>query len=130
MARYNQLIEMAEHLLANAEFQAGMKVYNRAMQAKPADVAVSDRVKQLQATLSSQNTPVDVTLASDGLTWVSIVSVHPPQKFTSAAVRTLPGNYEVIGRRKGYQDVVIPIQVRNGGPAPVISVACAVPTTQ
>jgi RNA polymerase sigma factor (sigma-70 family) len=130
VAHYNRLIETAEHLAATAEFQSGMKMFNRAMQAKPAGLAVSDRVKQLQATLASQNMPVDVALASDGLTWVSIVNFHPPQKLTTASLKTLPGNYEVIGRRNGYQDVVIPMQVRSGIPAPVVSVACTVPATQ
>jgi RNA polymerase sigma factor (sigma-70 family) len=127
LALYNRLIEMAEHMAATGEFQSGVKMYNRALQAKPADLAVSDRVQQLQATLAGQNTPVELTLASDGLTWVSIVNVHSPRKFTTTSVRTLPGNYEVIGQRFGYQNVVIPLQVRNGIPAPLISVACNVP---
>jgi hypothetical protein len=127
LALYNRLIEMAERFAATGEFQSGVKMYNRALQAKPADLAVSDRVQQLQATLAVQNTPVELTLASDGLTWVSIVNVHSPRKFTTTSVRTLPGNYEVIGQRFGYQNVVIPLQVRNGIPAPLISVACNVP---
>jgi hypothetical protein len=84
-------------------------------------------VKQLQATLAAQNAPVEVTLTSDGLTWVSIANHRSPHRLSTDVVKTLPGNYEVIGRRIGYQDVVIPIQVRNGVPAPTISVTCTVP---
>ena len=124
---YAQLIETAEHLAANAEFQAAIRMYNQAMQVKPAGLPVSDRVKQVQAILAAQNTPVEVTLTSDGLTWVSIVNFRSPQKFSTTLVKTLPGNYEVIGRRTGYQDVVIPLHVRNGVPAPAISVMCTVP---
>jgi len=124
---YARLIETAEHLAADAEFQAAIRMYNQAMQAKPAGLPVSDRVKQLQAILAAQNTPVEVTLTSDGLTWVSIVNFRSPQKLSTTLVKTLPGNYEVIGRRTGYQDVVIPLRVRNGIPAPAISVMCTVP---
>ena len=128
-ARYDKLIEAAEHYAANAEFQAAMRLYNQAIQTKPTDLALSDRVKQLRATLVAQNTPMEVALASDGLTWVSIVNFRSPQQFSTVLVKILPGNYAVVGRRTGYQDVVTPMQVRNGGPAPMISVACTVPVS-
>jgi hypothetical protein len=60
------------------------------------------------------------------LTWVSIANFRPPQNFSTSSVKILPGNYEVIGRRTGYPDVVIPLRVRNGVPAPVISVTVPV----
>jgi RNA polymerase sigma factor (sigma-70 family) len=124
---YARLIETAGHLAENAEFQEAIRMYNRAMQIKPAALPVTAEVKQLQATLAAQNAPVEVTLTSDGLTWVSIANHRSPHRLSTDVVKTLPGNYEVIGRRTGYQDVVIPIQVRNGVPAPTISVTCTVP---
>lgn len=126
-ARYNLLIDAAERLAGKAEFQAAIRTYNQAMFAKPAEVAVSPRVRELQAILASQNAPVDVTLSSDGLTWVSIVNFRMPQRLSTTSVKTLPGNYEVVGRRAGYKDVVIQLPVRNGVPAPAISVVCTEP---
>lgn len=132
-ARYNKLMEVAEQHANNADFQAGIRTFNTAMQLKPADVAVTDRIRQLQALLQAQNAPVEISLVSDGLTTVSVTGPYgqrAPSPLQSAHVRVLPGNYEVIGQRSGYQDVRIPVQVRNGVPAPVVSVMCTVPAVK
>lgn len=125
-AQYERLIAEAEQLLAKAEFQLGIRTYNRAMAAKPADFPVTERVKQLQAALAAQSKPVDVTFASDGQTWVSVTNVRAPSKFVTSAAKLLPGNYQVIGRRKGYRDVTIEIAVRDDASLPPITVVCTV----
>lgn len=130
VARYHKFIEAAENFAANADFPAAIATLNDAMERKPADLVVTDRVRQLQATLREQNTPVEISLISDGLTIVSVSGPYGnrhPSPLATAQVKLLPANYEVIGRRKGYQDVVIPVQVRSGVPAPVVSVACTMP---
>jgi hypothetical protein len=74
--------------------------------------------------LMSQSTPVDVTFTSDGRTWVSISNYRLLGQISSQTVKILPGDYEIVGRRKGYQDVLLLLQVRNGSPPPVVSVVC------
>ena len=128
--RYQKLIEAAERYAANADFQAGIRIFNLAMEMKPPELVVSDRVRELQASLRADNRPVEISLISDGITSVSVsgpYGLRAPSPLQTAQVKVLPGDYEVIGRRKGYQDVVIPVQVRNGVPAPVISVMCTTP---
>lgn len=69
-------------------------------------------------------------MISDGLTTVSLegpYGARPPSPLQMGTVRVLPANYQVIGRRAGYQDVVVPVQVRNGVSAPVVNVVCTVP---
>jgi hypothetical protein len=126
-AFYDLLIDTAEHLAAKHEYQAAIRMFNRAMEAKPAGVPLTDRIKQLKATLAGQNTPVEVAITSDGVTWVSIAGYRQPEKFAERSLKMLPGNYEVVGRRKGFQDVVIPVQVRTGAPAPKVAVVCTIP---
>ena len=124
--RYERLVAEAEQLLAKAEFQLGIRTYNRAMAAKPAGLPVTERVKQLQAALAAQSKPVDVTFSSDGQTWVSVTNVRAPSKFVTSAAKLLPGNYQVIGRRKCYRDVMIEIAVRNDSSLSPITVVCTV----
>jgi hypothetical protein len=130
-AKYNRRIETAGFYAVQAEFQTAINVYNQAMAEKPPDLPLSDAVKTLQATLQAQNARVDVTLVSDGQTFVSVLGQRAgqraPEKFGQAVVGILPGNYEVIGRRPGYRDVVVPLEVRNGAPPPVLSVVCTQP---
>jgi len=94
------------------------------MAVKPSYLANSERVNQLHQTLMAQSAPVDVTFASDGKTWVSISNYRLLGKISSQTVKILPGDYEIVGRRKGYQDVLLLLQVRNGSPPPVVSVIC------
>jgi hypothetical protein len=66
-----------------------------------------------------------VTLTSDGETWVSITNVQQPAKFQSRKVNLPPGNYQVIGRRRGYRDVEKSFRVR-GGEAFTLTIICTV----
>jgi flagellar biosynthesis GTPase FlhF len=128
--RYEKLIQAARNYARDADFMAGISVYNLAMQMKPPAVPITDSVKQLQSMLHEQNQPVEVSLLSDGLTDVSIMGpfgVRPPAPLQMAMVKLMPGNYEVTGRRKGFQDVVIPVEIRAGVPVPVVTVACSNP---
>lgn len=126
LLQYERYIEAADQLANKADFQGAIRRFNEAMAVKPAYLQASDRVQQLQALLMAQNTPVDVTFKSDDETWVQITNFRAPKKFQSETIKILPGNYEVVGRRRGYRDVVMLLQVRGGVPAPEVSVICSV----
>ena len=126
LLQYNRYVEAAEQLANKADFQGAIRRFNEAMAVKPSYLVNSDRVQQLHAELMAQNKPVDVAFKSDGNTWVQITNFRAPQKFSDLSIKVLPGDYEVIGRRKGYRDVVMLLQVRNGTPPPTVTVACSV----
>ena len=126
LLQYERYIEAAEVLANKAEFQAAIRRFNEAMAVKPSYLVNSDRVQQLHVLLMAQNKAVDVTFKSDGNTWVSIQSFRAPEKFETLQIKMLPGDYAVIGRRKGYRDVTMMLQVRNGTPPPAVTVACSV----
>jgi len=126
LLQYEKLVEAAEQLSNKNEFQAARLRFNEAMAVKPAYLVNSERVQQLHALIMAQNQPVEVTFKSDGNTWVQITNFKMLGKIDSMTVRILPGDYEVVGRRKGYRDVQMLLQVRNGIPPPTVTVACSV----
>jgi tetratricopeptide (TPR) repeat protein len=126
LLQYEKYIEAAEQLANKADFQGAIRRFNEAMAVKPSYLVNSDRVQQLHVLLMAQNKPVDVTFKSDGNTWVQITNYRAPQKFETTTIKILPGDYEVIGRRKGYRDVNMLLQVRNGAPPPVVTISCTV----
>ncbi|MBM3865991.1 MAG: hypothetical protein FJ381_08860 [Verrucomicrobia bacterium] len=130
LLQYQKYVEAAEQLANRSDFQGAIRRFNEAMAVKPSYLVNSDRVQQLHALLMEQNKPVDVTFKSDGSTWVQITNFRAPQKFDSEAMRILPGDYEVIGRRKGYRDINLLLQVRAGTPPPIVTVICNVPSDQ
>ena len=95
------------------------------MSLKPEYLPASERLTQLRDLLQTQNQPVEVTFKGDGKTWISITNFRLLGQAEETKVKILPGDYEVIGRRKGYQDVLLLLQVRNGAPAPVVAVSCS-----
>jgi len=126
LLQYERYIEAAEVLANKAQFQDAIRRFNEAMAVKPSYLVNSDRVQQLHNTLMTQNKPVDVTFKSDGNTWVSILSYRQPEKIETKVIRMLPGDYQVVGRRRGYRDVEMLLQVRNGTTPPTVTVACNV----
>jgi tetratricopeptide (TPR) repeat protein len=124
LLEYNKHLEIAEERTKKAEFQTAISEFNKAMAVKPAYLVNSDKVQQMHALLMAQNKPVDVTFESDGKTYVQISNFRMLGQFTSTTVKILPGDYEIVGRRKGYQDVLLLVQVRYGAPAPTVAVAC------
>ncbi|HWA09801.1 MAG TPA: hypothetical protein VG838_10155 [Opitutaceae bacterium] len=121
---YNTYIDEAEKLVAHHDFQGATRRFNDAMAIKPSYLVNNDRVQQLHATLEAQSKPMDVTFHSDGKTWVSISNFRLLGQIDSTTVKILPGDYEIVGRRKGYKDVFLLLQVRNGTPPPVVNVVC------
>jgi hypothetical protein len=115
-------IAEAERLMAAANFQAAVRVFNQAMAVLPSYLS-RDRFQAMRAKLMEQNTPVEVTLNSDGQTWVLIENFRGPRKLEGETIKMMPGNYRVIGRRNGYHDIEQTLMVRGGVPL-AITVEC------
>ncbi len=130
LLQYEKYIEAAEQFANKADFQSAIRRFNEAMAVKPSYLVNSDRVQQLHTLLMAQNKPVEITFKSDGNTWVSIASSRAPRKFETEVIKMLPGDYQIIGRRKGYRDIEMLLQVRNGTTPPTVTVACNVATTR
>lgn len=127
LLQYEKYIEAAEQFANKADFQSAIRRFNEAMAVKPSYLVNSDRVQQLHVLLMAQNKPVEVTFKSDGNTWVSIANFRSPTKLADTLVlKMLPGDYQVKGTRKGYRDVDMLLQIRNGTTPPTVTVACSV----
>lgn len=124
LMQYDKLIDAAEQLANKAEFVAARNRFNDAMNSKPSYLQPTDRVLQLQALIRLQSQPVEVTFKSDGKTYVSIVGFKSPAPFESQTFKIMPGDYTVKGSRRGYKDVNMMLQVRNGQTPPVVTVSC------
>lgn len=130
LIQYDRLVEAAQQLAANAEFQAAIRRFNDAMAVKPAYLVNDDKVTQLHTMLMQQNQPVEVTFKSDGKTSVWITNFRMLGQLESTTLKILPGDYQVRGVRKGYQDVIMTLVVRNGTPPPTVNVVCSFSTSK
>ena len=67
---------------------------------------ISKELKKLATNLKNYNTPVGLTIISDGFTEVSVRGSQYLGKFKKIEVFLKPGDYFIIGVRNGYQDAL------------------------
>lgn len=124
LLRYSQLLEQAQELANQGEFQKSIRVFNEGMSIKPSYLPLKEGSSNLQNMLREQSKPVSVHFVSDGKTWVSIAGFEMLGRFEERTARIYPGNYKVRGRRKGYRDVLLEIRVRSGRDFGLVKVIC------
>jgi len=124
LLEYETLIERTELHLLGSEFQMAIRTFNQAMQTKPGYLEVSPEVAEMRRVLELNSKPIDITFVSDEKTWVSITNFRMLGKITNEVVSLPPGDYEVIGRRKNFQDVMLLLKVRPQMSTNVVSVIC------
>ncbi|AWT59914.1 MAG: hypothetical protein DF168_01111 [Candidatus Moanabacter tarae] len=124
LLRYNQLLEQAQELANQGEFQKSIRVFNEGMSIKPSYLPLEEASLNLQNMLREQSKPVPVNFVSDGKTWVSIAGFEMLGRFEQKTARIYPGNYKVRGRRKGYRDILLEIRVRSGRDFGLVKVIC------
>ncbi len=83
-----------------------------------------ERAGRLKELVKAWETPVAVTIRSDGLTRVAVYRVGRLGRFSVRRIALRPGTYTVVGSRDGYQDVRRQITVRPGLKSLEITIAC------
>ncbi len=124
LLEYEKLLELSEQHLLGSDYQTAIRTFNQAMQTKPSYLEISPEANEMRRVLELNSKPVDITFVSDTKTWVSITNFRMLGKVKQEMVSLPPGDYEVIGRRKNYQDVMLLLKVRPQMSTNVVSVIC------
>ena len=124
LIRYDNLLEDSRELAQRGEFQKAIADFNQAMAMKPSYLPLDGSAQQLQKMLREQTSPVIVEFISDGKTFVSVSGYEIIGQFEAHRRKFLPGNYRILGRRKGYRNVVLEVRVRSGKQLQPIKVIC------
>lgn len=124
--RYDKYLEMSAIDAKRLQYQLARQSWDQAMQSKPEYIELSDEAKRLQQHLITQSKPVEVLFISDMSTWVSIQgpTAKKPTKLKESKINLLPGDYRVIGRKKGYEDITYRLQIRGGTAQSPLTVIC------
>lgn len=87
-----------------------------------------EHLKSQLATLSRLITvariPIVVALTSDNKTEVTIYKVRKFGKINSAEVELVPGDYTIVGKRRGYRDVQHQLTLLAGEPISAVFISC------
>ncbi len=92
----------------------------------PSGPVLRSQIARLQILLPDFDKPVHVSLVSDGVTQVAILSVGSFGSFERRDIELRPGTYTVLGSRVGYRDVHREITIAPGE-TQTVSVSCYEP---
>lgn len=117
------LLDHPDRLLAADVRDQASGLLDTAQATTPSGPVLRSQIARLQILLPDFEKPVHVSLVSDSVTQVAILSVGSFGSFERRDIELKPGIYTVIGSRVGYRDVRRQITV-SPGEAQTVSVSC------
>jgi tetratricopeptide (TPR) repeat protein len=113
-----------ERLAAPAVRAAAERALARGDAASPQAARLTGQLTRLKAALQSLATPVRVAITSDNSTEVSLAPMGMLGAFRLREVDLKPGRYTVIGRRDGFRDVRLELELAPGQRDASLSIQC------
>ncbi len=102
-------------------------VLERARRAQPSGAVLRQQTERLAQVLRDANTPISVTLQSDGATDVVMYKVAKLGQFQQRELQLRPGSYTIVGSRRGYRDVRRVVTVSHNQAIPAVRIVCSEP---
>ena len=126
-AKMQVLIDAPRRLLTDEVLADGRLLLDEARAVAEPGPRHLEQVEQLARLVTLASTPIPITLASDGLTEVSVYRVGDLGAFTVKELALRPGDYIAVGRRRGFRDVRENFSVLPGVASGPVQVVCSEP---
>lgn len=104
--------------------EATEQLLQQAQKISPRGPVLAEQISRLQVLLKQANTPVAVTLRSDGETEVIVYKVARLGHFAERELSLRPGNYTAVGSRNGFRDVRVEFTVNHDKTPAPLTIAC------
>lgn len=125
--QFRAAIDKPERLYDVAVAEATQTLLEQARGIEPKGPVLAAQIEQLQRLLAQANTPVRVTLRSDGATEVIVYKIARLGTFEERELTLRPGTYTARGSRSGYRDVLEKFTITPEGVDAPITIACREP---
>jgi tetratricopeptide (TPR) repeat protein len=113
-----------DRLAAPAVRVAAERALARGEATSPQTSRLTSQLAQLKASLQALTVPVRLAITSDNSTVVSVAPVGQLGAFSVRELDLAPGRYTVIGRRDGFRDVRLELDLAPGQRDAAVSVQC------
>jgi eukaryotic-like serine/threonine-protein kinase len=101
----NRFLQQPTIMHNDDEFAAAKRALVSASRAKPTGPRIKNQLSTLSRLISVARIPITVQLNSDNKTDVIMYKVGSFGKMENKALQLIPGEYTIIGTRRGYRDV-------------------------
>mgnify|MGYP001818761874 CR=1 FL=1 len=123
-AQFDHYLDKPARVYSAAPLANAKRLLAAAGDAPPQEPRLAKKIAALRDLVVGAETPMTVTLQSDGATEVVIYRVGRLGRFDTHALQLTPGDYTIVGSRPGYRDVRKVIELRPGRPPPMLLVRC------
>lgn len=114
-------IEKPNLLESDHHLKQAIELMKQAGKIEPKGPLLNEQLKRLDKRVQLAQTPVPVTLESDGVTEVVVYKVGKFGRFYTRELNLRPGTYTIVGIRDGFKDVRQTMSVKTGqGPIRVV----------
>jgi serine/threonine protein kinase len=107
-----------------SEFSAAKTALVSASRIRPPGAHLKSQLSTLSRLITVARIPIVVELTSDNKTEVTIYKVRKFGKLNSAEVELFPGDYTIVGKRRGYRDVQHQLTLLAGEPISPVFISC------
>jgi len=125
--QFDHYLLQPERLYAAEPLRNAVALLAAAGSAPAEEPKLANKIDRLQQQVDRAQTPIAITLSSDGETDISIYHVGQLGAFTEYQLELLPGSYTVVGTRYGYRDVHKRLLVSPGSQDAGLSIRCEEP---
>ena len=126
-AQFDHYLDKPERIFSPQPLANARLLLTAASAAPANEPLLANKIARLQKLVTQAETPVAVSLGSDGETEVAIYHVGKLGRFINHRLELLPGNYTVVGSRAGYRDVRKQLMVTPGSSTIALQLACEEP---
>ena len=125
--QFRQALEDPNRLSDVAVAEATGKLLEQARRIQPMGPVLAKQISELDIVLEKANTPLSVTLRSDGATEVIVYKVARLGTFDERQLTLRPGTYTAVGTRNGFRDVRRTFTLSHDGAVAPVIIACTEP---
>ena len=122
--RINFYLAQPDALFSKRHLTNAVQLLAEAESIEPKDHTFTALLNRLETAVTAAQTPLPVTITSDGQTDVAVYRVGRLGRFENRRLELQPGTYTVVGTRDGYRDVRLRLAVKPGTAPPAIQVIC------
>lgn len=118
-------LEHPDRLTTEEVFEEAANLLDEAKTATPRGPRLEELIVRLDRLVALSSRPIPVVLRSDGITDVVLYKVGRLGAFDRHTVELRPGTYTAVGRRPGFRDVRLTIEVDPHSTPPIVVIQCS-----